>query len=150
MALIADGRVNHSGTYNGNALSMAAGHWTLGTLKRTGACFYDGLFERGRALMAGLAPAAAESGAAVFLRGPGPVFWLAFETDERAMAAFPAGAKPPLEPPLYRRFRLAMQAEGVRLMPGGRWYVTDAHSNADIRATVEHAKRGFAAATEGG
>lgn len=145
MALIADGRVNHSGTYNGNALSMAAGHWTLETLKRTGACFYDSLFERGRALMAGLAEAATAAGVEAILRGPGPVFWLAFAEDERAAAALPAGAKPPLEPPLYRRFRLAMQAEGVRLMPGGRWYVTDAHSSADLRATTEYAKRAFAA-----
>jgi glutamate-1-semialdehyde 2,1-aminomutase len=144
MALIADGRVNHSGTYNGNALSMAAGHWTLGTLVRTGACFYDSLFERGRALMAGLAEAAAAAGVAVILRGPGPVFWLAFEADERARAAMPAGAPAPLEPPLYRRFRLAMQAAGIRLMPGGRWYVTDAHSNADIAATVARAKAAFA------
>jgi len=148
MALIGDGRVNHSGTYNGNALSMAAGHWTLGTLKRAGACFYDGLFARGRALMAGLARAAAAAGAAVILRGPGPVFWLAFEQDEAVKSALPAGTKPPLEPPLYRRFRLAMQADGVRLMPGGRWYVTDAHSNADIHATVERARQAFAELAE--
>jgi len=139
MALIADGRVNHSGTFNGNALSMAAGCWTMETLRRTGACFYESLFERGRALMGGLAKAAEAAGLAVALRGPGPVFWLAFEADEQARAALPAGAPPPAEPPLYRRFRLAMQAEGVRLSPGGRWYVMDAHSKADIATTLERA-----------
>ncbi len=137
MDLIADGRVNHSGTFNGNSLSMAAGCWTLETLRRTGACFYESLFERSRALMGGLAGAAEAAGIAVVLRGPGPVFWLAFEADEKARAALPAGAPPPAEPPLYRRFRLGMQAEGIRLTPGGRWYVMDAHSNADIAMTLD-------------
>lgn len=145
MGLLGDGRVNHSGTYNGNSLSVTAGQWTLGTLQRTGACFYDSLFDRGRALMAGLAKAAEAAGAEIELRGPGPVFWLAFSADDRAKASLPPGATPPLEPPLYRRFRLAMQAAGVRLIPGGRWYVTDAHSNADIEAAVDHARRAFAA-----
>jgi glutamate-1-semialdehyde 2,1-aminomutase len=150
MALLGDGRVNHSGTYNGNALSMTAGHWTLATLQRTGACFYDSLFERGRALMAGLAKVAAEAGAEVALRGPGPVFWLAFGADDRARAALPGGASPPLEPALYRRFRVAMQEAGVRLMPGGRWYVTDAHSNADLEAAIGRARQAFATAAKSG
>lgn len=139
MQLIADGRVNHSGTFNGNSLSMAAGCWTLETLRRSGACFYESLFERGRALMGGLAKAADAAGIGVELRGPGPVFWLVFEADERARAALPTGAPLPAEPPLYRRFRLKMQELGIRLTPGGRWYVMDAHSDADIATTVERA-----------
>jgi len=139
MDLIADGRVNHSGTFNGNSLSMAAGCWTLETLRHAGACFYESLFERSRALMGGLARAAEAAGIAIVLRGPGPVFWLAFEADEKARAVLPAGAPPPAEPPLYRRFRLGMQAEGIRLTPGGRWYVMDAHRKADIALTLDRA-----------
>jgi len=148
MALLADGRVNHAGTYNGNSLSVAAGHWTLTTLRKTGACFYESLFERGRALMDGLGKAAAEAGVETELRGPGPVFWLAIVADDRERAALPAGAPLPAEPTHYRRFRAAMQRDGIRLIPGGRWYVMDAHSNADIAATVERAKRAFAVARD--
>jgi glutamate-1-semialdehyde 2,1-aminomutase len=136
MELLAFGKVTHGGTFNGSGLSMEAVAWCTGELRRRGPAFFTELAATGQWLMDGLRDAARAAGVAVTTRGPGGVFWLSFDGDDAT----------DVEPETYRRFRLAMRNEGIRVGPGGRWYVNAAHTDADIEATVRAAAVAFRAA----
>ncbi len=133
MALLADGSVGHGGTFNGSAPSMAAVNWSIGEFRARGPRFFSRLNETGIALMRGLESAAADAGLRVITRGPGSVFWLAFDADDPTDA----------EPPHYRAFRIAMREAGVRIGAGGRWYVTAAHGPAEIDVVIAAARQAF-------
>jgi len=133
MELLAPGRVGHGGTFNGSTLSMAAVLWCIGEMRRRGPEFFTDLAAIGQRLMEGLTTAARRAGVGVTTRGPGAVFWLAFDGDDAT----------DVEPATYRRFRLAMREQGIRVGPGGRWYVTAAHGEAEIEATLLAAATAF-------
>jgi glutamate-1-semialdehyde 2,1-aminomutase len=131
--MLALGKVTHGGTFNGSGLSMAAVTWCIAELRRRGPAFFTTLAATGQRLMEGLRGAAREAGVAITTRGPGAVFWLSFDGDDAT----------DVEPERYGRFRLAMRAEGIRVGPGGRWYVNAAHTQADLDATVRAAAIAF-------
>jgi glutamate-1-semialdehyde 2,1-aminomutase len=135
MELLAFGKVTHGGTFNGSGLSMAAVSWCIAEMRRRGPTFFTTLAATGQRLMEGLRDAARAAGVAVTTRGPGGVFWLSFDGDDAT----------DVEPETYRRFRLAMRNEGIRVGTGGRWYVNAAHTDADIEATVRAAAVAFRA-----
>ena len=136
MELLAFGKVTHGGTFNGSGLAMAAVSWCIAEMRRRGPDFFNKLAATGQRLMQGLRDAARAAGVAVTVRGPGGVFWLSFDGDDAT----------DVEPETYRRFRLAMRNEGIRVGTGGRWYVNAAHTDADIDATVRAAGVAFRAA----
>ncbi len=136
MEMLALGKVTHGGTFNGSGLSMAAVSWCIAELRRRGPGFFTALAATGERLLGGLRDAARHAGVAVTTRGPGGVFWLSFDGDDAT----------DVEPETYRRFRLAMRNEGIRVGPGGRWYVNAAHTEADLDATVRAAAVAFRAA----
>jgi glutamate-1-semialdehyde 2,1-aminomutase len=133
MEFLAPGKVGHGGTFNGSTLAMAAVLWCIGEARRRGPDFFTDLAATGQRLMQGLVDAARRAGVAVTTRGPGAVFWLAFDGDDAT----------DVEPATYRRFRLAMRNEGIRVGPGGRWYVTAAHGEVEIEATLLAAATSF-------
>ncbi len=133
MELLAPGKVGHGGTFNGSTLSMAAVLWCIGEMRRRGPTFFTDLAATGQRLMAGLTEVARHAGVGVSTRGPGAVFWLAFDGDDAT----------DVEPETYRRFRLAMRDEGIRVGPGGRWYVTATHGEAELQATLQAAATAF-------
>jgi len=133
MELLAFGKVTHGGTFNGSGLAMAAVSWCIAEFRRRGAGFFTTLAATGQGLMEGLRDTARTAGVAVTTRGPGSVFWLSFDGDDAT----------DVEPETYRRFRLAMRKEGIRVGTGGRWYVNAAHTDADIAATVRAAAVAF-------
>jgi neutral ceramidase len=133
MELLAPGKVGHGGTFNGSTLSMAAVLWCIGELRRRGPAFFAGLAATGQLLMQGLSDTACRAGVSVTTRGPGAVFWLAFDGDDAT----------DVEPATYRKFRLAMHEKGIRIGPGGRWYVNAAHGDAEIEATLVAAAAAF-------
>jgi glutamate-1-semialdehyde 2,1-aminomutase len=135
MDLLVPGKLGHGGTFNGSGLSMAAVLWCIGEMRERPTFFTD-LAATGQRLMAGLADAARRAGVAVTTRGPGAVFWLAFDGDDATDR----------EPATYRNFRHAMRAQGIRVGPGGRWYVTAAHGDAELEATVTAAATAFRSA----
>ena len=108
MDLLAPGRLGHGGTFNGSGVSMAAVLWCIREM-RGRPDFFTELAATGQRLMAGLANAARSSGVGVTTRGPGAVFWLAFDGDDAT----------DVEPATYRKFRLAMREQGIRVAPGG-------------------------------
>jgi glutamate-1-semialdehyde 2,1-aminomutase len=138
---VADGQVLHAGTFNGNVATMAAARATLDVLSTGDGAIYQTLTARGRALMDGLRAAAREAGVPVLVQGPGPVFhlWIIDLTEiTDARVARTAGAA------AYAQFAQAMLRRGVRLIPGGRWYLSAAHTDAHIAHTVAAAREAFA------
>lgn len=137
---VASGEVLHAGTFNGQVVSMAAARATLDVLAADGGAVYAQITATGRALMEGLRAAAEELGLPVLLQGPGPVFHLWFTglpAIDDARTARATGVRE------YEQFAQAMLKRGVRLIPGGRWYVSAAHTPDHVAQTLAAAREAF-------
>jgi glutamate-1-semialdehyde 2,1-aminomutase len=137
MESIASGKVVHAGTLNGNPPVLAAAKATLEILSRESTTIYDGLWKRGERLRKGLETLFRGHGYSVVTSAGGPVFHLSFmEKPARnyrdTLAANTA---------MYRDFVLAMLDEGELVLPDGRWYLSAAHSDEDIEATLASVDR---------
>jgi len=133
--------VLHGGTYNGNLPAMAAARATLEALADDGGAVYRQMTDTGRALMDGLRRAGQEAGVPVLVQGPGPVFqmWISGRAsiDEPRTARTEGAAE-------YARFAEAMVRRGVRPIPGGRWFLTAAHTPEHVAQTVRAAAEALA------
>ena len=133
-----------AGTLSGNPLAMAAGIATLEQVRAEG--FYDRLEDRSAALAEGLAAAARDAGCgeAVCLNRVGSMLCVFFApapvTDYASATAADARA--------YARFFHGLLDAGVNLAPSGyeAMFVSAAHTDADVAATVAAARHAFAAA----
>jgi len=141
MDALAGGGVLHGGTYNGNPPAMAAARATLDALSADGGAIYQSIAGTGRALMDGLRRAGAEAGVPVLVQGSGPVFhmWIsprgAIE-DPRTARTEGAAA--------YAVFIESLVRHGVRPVPGGRWFVSAAHTPEHVTQTLQAARAAFA------
>ncbi|HEY2888048.1 MAG TPA: glutamate-1-semialdehyde 2,1-aminomutase [Candidatus Limnocylindrales bacterium] len=141
MALIApDGPVYQAGTLSGHPLAMAAGRATLAALTPA---MYDGLEASGARLEAELRAAAAAADRTVAIRRVGSLLTVFFRdgapaTTGEAMASDRAA---------YARFFGAMLDRGILLPPSQfeAWFISAAHGEAELAATVEAAREAFAA-----
>lgn len=127
MELLTKG-VNHSGTYNANVLVIEASVTCLDLLTRDDNAAYRHLFNLGNRLKEGIAAAAQEAGVTVQLQGPGPMFHFAFA--DEPISDYRTATK--ADTPRYHRFAAALLQRGVRVIERGLWYVSTAHSEADI------------------
>jgi glutamate-1-semialdehyde 2,1-aminomutase len=137
MDLIAGGRVVHAGTLNGNPISLAAANAALEILARDNGAVYAPLARRGERLRSGLEQLIRASGSEVVTSGVGSVFQLSFmrqpaRTYRDTLTANAAR---------YSDFAMGMLDEGILLLPDGRWYVSIAHTDADIDFTLSAAER---------
>lgn len=137
MEWIASGKVVHAGTLNGNPPVLAAAKATLEILLRESTTIYDGLWKRGERLRKGLEGLFRERGYSVETSAGGPVFQLSFmeKPAENYRDTLAANAS------MYRDFSLAMLDEGELVLPDGRWYLSAAHSDEDIEATLASVER---------
>ena len=78
MRLIADGRVLHGGTLNGNPLSLAAARAVLEILSRDDGAVYGEMWRRGERLRFGLEEILRGAGFEAVTSGAGPVFQVSF------------------------------------------------------------------------
>jgi glutamate-1-semialdehyde 2,1-aminomutase len=124
--------VNHSGTYNANLLVVAASIACLDLLTRDDGLAYRRLYAMGQRLREGIAGIAEETGLEVRIQGLGPVFHVAFApgpiTDYRSAAQ--------QDTPRYHRLTRALLERGVRVLERGLWYVSTAHTDAEIDDTL--------------
>jgi glutamate-1-semialdehyde 2,1-aminomutase len=128
MRLVAPlGPMYQAGTLSGNPLAMAAG---LATLKALTPSVYQRLEEAGAALEAGLVQAAADAGVPVRLTRAGSLLTAFFDDDAR-----------------FARFFHAMLDAGVMLPPSQHeaWFLSVAHGRVELDATLDAARRAFAA-----
>lgn len=135
MRLIADGTVVHAGTLNGNPVSLAAAKAALDILRGKGAEGYEDLRQRASRLREGLERILCARGFGVVTTGDGAVFSLSFASRRPRNYRDTLAASQSL----YSDFALAMLDEGVMVLPDGRWYVSFAHTDADIDQTLEAA-----------
>ncbi|MEW6132667.1 MAG: glutamate-1-semialdehyde 2,1-aminomutase [Pseudomonadota bacterium] len=134
------GPVYQAGTLSGNPVAVAAG---LATLKATRAPgFYEALAARTLSLVEGLVKAAGEAGEVFSAASVGGMFGVYFSAlPPRTYAEVMACDKD-----RFNRFFHAMIHEGVYLAPSAfeAGFVSAAHTDAEIEATIEAAKRAFA------
>ncbi len=143
MASIApDGPVYQAGTLSGNPVAMAAGLATLEQIDQPG--FYESLSETTRRLSDGLAAAAADAGVAVSTENEGGMFGLVFTADGPVRSYAQVAAA---DVERFKKFFHGMLDEGVYLAPSAfeAGFVSAAHSDDDIDATVAAARKVFSA-----
>jgi glutamate-1-semialdehyde 2,1-aminomutase len=127
MDMIASGRVKHSGSDNGNPISLAAADAALAELSRPGV--FAHLNAQGAHLADGARTLLARHGIPALVHQAGPVLQILFTdqdsvTDYRAFAACNSAMSSALTRELCLR--------GVLLVPDGRWYLSTVHTAGDI------------------
>ncbi|MFA7240285.1 MAG: glutamate-1-semialdehyde 2,1-aminomutase [Sulfuricellaceae bacterium] len=134
------GPVYQAGTLSGNPVAVAAGLATLKLVQAPG--FYERLAATTRKLTEGLTAVAHEAGFSFCAQAVGGMFGLYFR------ATPPTSYLEVMESDkdAFNRFFHGMLEEGVYLAPSAfeAGFVSAAHSDADIDATLEAAKRVFA------
>ncbi|GAB4183436.1 MAG: glutamate-1-semialdehyde 2,1-aminomutase [Wenzhouxiangellaceae bacterium] len=135
------GPVYQAGTLSGNPVAMAAGHANLDLITEAG--FYDRLSHKTERLATGLSAAARAAGVPLCSVAVGGMFGFFFTAEER-VSRFDQAAACDLE--AFKRFFHAMLERSVYLAPSAyeAGFVSQAHSAADIDATLEKAAEAFA------
>jgi glutamate-1-semialdehyde 2,1-aminomutase len=132
MELIASGRVNHSGTYNANVVSMSAALATLRALAADDQAVHRRLQATGSTLMAGISNAARRAGLDLQVTGVPAAFHTCFASHpihDYASYTRADGAR-------LGRFLAALLNRGVRPTGRGTWFLSSSHSDADIAETL--------------
>ncbi len=134
------GPVYQAGTLSGNPLAMAAGLAMLEAITRPG--FYEGLARRTQALMEGFRAGAQRAGVALTTNHVGSMFGFFF-TAEAQVSRYEQVTRCDIE--RFKRFYHLMLDEGVYLAPSAfeAGFMSGAHSDADIEASVAAAARCF-------
>jgi glutamate-1-semialdehyde 2,1-aminomutase len=136
------GPVYQAGTLSGNPVAMAAGLATLEQISVPG--FHAALAAKTRRLLDGMADAAAEQGIPFSCNAAGSMFGLFF-TPQQPVSRFDQVMA--CDVSRFNRFFHAMLAEGVYLAPSAfeAGFVSSAHGEPEIAATVAAGRRAFAA-----
>jgi glutamate-1-semialdehyde 2,1-aminomutase len=135
-----DGPVFHAGTLSGNPVAMAAGLATLREVMKPG--FFAALERKAKAFMDGLGQEATRAGIALSTVTVGGMFGFFFTAAPRVTSYQQATA---CDIERFKRFFHGMLASGVYLAPSAyeAGFVSAAHSDDDITATVAAAARVF-------
>ena len=128
-----------SGTFNGNPIGCAAGLATMDVLERPGT--YDRLYEIGHRLREGIERIAGERSLPVRVAGEGPVLQVFFTEQEVVdwRSCLAADAE--------RAYRLGLELirRGLFVTPGGKLYLSLAHTDEDLDRTLETFEDAFQA-----
>jgi len=135
-----DGPVFHAGTLSGNPVAMAAGLATLKAVMQPG--FYADLERKAQAFMDGLNERAKSAGIPLSTVVVGGMFGFFFSKDAR-VTSYKQATTCDIE--RFKKFFHGMLAAGVYLAPSAyeAGFVSSAHSDADIAATLDAAARVF-------
>ncbi len=128
------GGVVFGGTFNGNPLSLAGAETCLAELSRDGGAAVKWANRMGRRLMVGIEDMARFHHIPVKVTGFGAAFYLHFtqrEDLQNYRDTFEDNKT------LLQRFLHLALAEGVIVVPDGRFYVSTAHTEADVSQTLE-------------
>ena len=133
------GPVYQAGTLSGNPVAMAAGLATLKLAEQPG--FYDGIAAKVERLVTGIMAQAKQHGVPMCENHVGGMFGLFF-TEEASITSF-GQAVEKCDVERFKRFFHGMLQEGVYLAPSAfeAGFVSAAHTDADIDATIEAAGR---------
>ncbi len=135
-----EGPVYQAGTLSGNPVSLAAGLATLREISRPG--FFEALSAKTSKLAQGLAERAKRANVPLATQSVGGMFGIFF-TRETVVTSFAQVMACDVE--RFRKFFHGMLREGVYLAPSAfeAGFVSAAHTDADIAATLDKAERVF-------
>lgn len=135
------GDVYQAGTLSGNPLAMKAGYTTLCELQKRNP--YADLDARAKKLKEGLAAAADAHGVRVTINQVGSLLTVFFT--DRPVHTYEDAQTSSVDQ--YRIFFQALLAEGIHLPPSQFecWFISTAHTDADIEKTIQAAEKAFAA-----
>ncbi len=134
MELVATREVIHAGTFNGSPIALAAANATLAELSADGGAVYERLSRLGDRLRDGILDAARSAGIEATADGIGPAFTVSFGSD-RPLRDYRDFIK--VDGAAYGRFAEAVLYDGILCLQRGMWYVSTAHTDADIETTIE-------------
>jgi glutamate-1-semialdehyde 2,1-aminomutase len=137
MELFGSGRVNHSGTYNANLVSISAALATLGVLSAEGQPAFRRINAVGKALMDGIARIAARCSVNLQVSGLPSAFHTCF-------ADHPIHDYVTYMRADHKRLGLFLGELlecGVRPTSRGTWFVSAAHSDNDVASTLDAVQR---------
>ena len=132
-------------TLNGNPICAAAGIAALDMLSRPGV--YDGLHRIGAKLRAGFVAAGERHGFAVQAPGEDAVFGVRF-TDRKPLRTWMDLTT--ADKDLGLRWALELIKRGLLVNPNEKFYISIAHTEADVERTLDIADQSFAALKKGG
>jgi glutamate-1-semialdehyde 2,1-aminomutase len=133
MRLIEQQQVVHAGTFNGNPISLAAANATLEVIGANGGKVLSDIETRGARLIKGIRSLAANTALPILINGVGSAFHVAF-TSRQEMLNYQDTLE--ASPAARDVFVETMLNSGVYLLPDGRWYVSDAHTDEDVDFTL--------------
>ncbi|WP_333796185.1 glutamate-1-semialdehyde 2,1-aminomutase [Rheinheimera sp.] len=135
------GPVYQAGTLSGNPIAMAAGLAALKEISKAGV--YETLTAKTSQLLAGLTAAAAKHQVPFSVNQVGGMFGLFF-TEKQNISSYAEATQCDIE--AFKKFFHLMLAEGVYLAPSAyeAGFLSLAHSDADLAATIAAADRAFA------
>lgn len=132
--MFATAGVLHGGTFNAQPVALAA---MIATLEALTPEHYEATGARGVRLQSGIRAALADAGIKAQVTGFPLVFHVAFGLDQPARDYRDVAAS---DKAGYARFALAMLRRGVRILERGAWFVSSAHDDAVIDATLAAAR----------
>ena len=136
MNVIEESKVIQAGTMNSSNATVAAALATIEILETENP--YERLFQYGKKLMEGLKEAASATGQNLLVQGAGPMFNTAF-TDLKSIKDYRDTLS--LDRTKLRKFISGMQDNKVRIIGRGLWYISAAHTEADIDEAIKKASK---------
>jgi glutamate-1-semialdehyde 2,1-aminomutase len=136
------GPVYQAGTLSGNPIAMAAGLAALTAISQPSV--YDALTAKTTTLLQGLQQAADAAGVPFCTNQVGGMFGMFF-TDQTEVSSYQQATKCNMD--AFKRFFHLMLQQGIYLAPSAyeAGFLSLAHSDSDLAATIDAAKRSFAA-----
>jgi glutamate-1-semialdehyde 2,1-aminomutase len=133
MESIASGQVSHAGTFNSHPVAMAAARAVLEILDEKRADIYPGMERLGRRLMDGISAIATRLGVPMLVQGTGHLFqiYVTEAPDVRNYREFAVTDRSAMS-----RLHGLLLDEGINMVPRGLWFLSAAHTDADIDATL--------------
>ncbi|GAB3225559.1 aspartate aminotransferase family protein [Spirosoma arcticum] len=135
MGLIETGQVIHAGTMNAGNPTVAAALATLRILQAEQP--HQRLYELGQQLMDGLRGVAHETGHPLLVQGLGPMVHAGFThlssvRDYRDTLTYDKARQ--------NQFVAGLHDRGIRIIGRGLWYISTAHTEADIQQAIDAAR----------
>jgi glutamate-1-semialdehyde 2,1-aminomutase len=137
VGLIARGEVVHAGSLNGSPLVLAGAKAALEELRNGEKTIYPRMRRLGEKLAAGLVENLRKAGLRAVSTGDGPVFTIHVQADTPRNYRDTIGS----DKQIWSDFVLSLLDEGIVILPDGRWYISAAHSEEDIEATLAAVQR---------
>jgi glutamate-1-semialdehyde 2,1-aminomutase len=136
MELFGAGKVNHSGTYNSNVISIVAAIETIRCLGAENGAALERAESTGNAIIDGLRRLAREKGSRLQVSGYGAAFCTWFGEPD-SVVDYQSYKRTDLS--LQQAFLTELVQLGIRPTSRGTWFVSAAHDSNDVHTTLDAA-----------